>query len=482
MKSKLAVFLIAAGVLFAQPPVPINPGTSVSSAVVNANFSGLYTGRVGRWSGAGVPGDLPFSIIGDLYFNTSVTGSVYGCYQLHCTAVGANNWVLVSGTNGVTSVVNDTNVTGSIAGTVLTLGWTSTLAKSRIINTAVYNDQLNTYSTGLQHFGAAQVLAPVGTSNPGTCTIGQIFFRSDFTAGQNWSLCTALNTWTQQLNSGGISGLTTNRITKAASSTTIANSSISDDGTTVTITEPVAIGSSPPAITGTGILGLGETTGQACVAGADCLQADSTSHRLLLKNNSNTSSGAVLADASTDTLTNKTFDTAGAGNSLKVAGTSITAVSGTGAVCLASGSACAGGSGIVLQATVSITSAQIKTLHASPITLVAAQGAGTFIEFISGTVEFVCSGCTQYTAGGNTGFAYGSSASNASNLITSGNFDAISTTVQLLFQQNGNSGGAVNWGDFRNTALTFSNVQATEYATGTGTLIVHCDYVVHSGF
>lgn len=52
-----------------------------------------------------------------------------------------------------------------------------------------------------------------------------------------------------------------------------------------------------------------------------------------------------IGAATTDTLTNKTFDTAGAGNALKVNGTTLSAVSGTGAVCLASGSACAGGGG-----------------------------------------------------------------------------------------------------------------------------------------
>lgn len=41
-----------------------------------------------------------------------------------------------------------------------------------------------------------------------------------------------------------------------------------------------------------------------------------------------------IGRATTDTLTNKTFDTAGAGNSFKINGTGITAVSGTGSVCL----------------------------------------------------------------------------------------------------------------------------------------------------
>ena len=49
-----------------------------------------------------------------------------------------------------------------------------------------------------------------------------------------------------------------------------------------------------------------------------------------------TSTDTLVGRATTDTLTNKTFDTAGAGNVLKINGTQVSAVSGTGAVVLAS--------------------------------------------------------------------------------------------------------------------------------------------------
>lgn len=48
------------------------------------------------------------------------------------------------------------------------------------------------------------------------------------------------------------------------------------------------------------------------------------------------SGGGVMTESSTNVLTNKTFDTAGAGNVLKVNGTQISAVTGTGAAVLAS--------------------------------------------------------------------------------------------------------------------------------------------------
>lgn len=108
-----SITLLAAVSLFAQAPTVINPGSPVASAVVNANFQGLYNGRVGRWSGNGAPGDFPFSLIGDIYFDRTSPGSTYGCYQLHCTAVGTNNWVLIStgGSGTCAGLVGD--VTGA---------------------------------------------------------------------------------------------------------------------------------------------------------------------------------------------------------------------------------------------------------------------------------------------------------------------------------------------------------------------------------
>ncbi len=60
------------------------------------------------------------------------------------------------------TTTNDTNVTGSLSGSVFTLGWTSVLAKARIISTAVYNDQTNAYSVGLQDFSLVTLKIPIG--------------------------------------------------------------------------------------------------------------------------------------------------------------------------------------------------------------------------------------------------------------------------------------------------------------------------------
>ncbi len=47
------------------------------------------------------------------------------------------------------------------------------------------------------------LLIPNATTNPGTCTVGQIHFDTDATAGQNMYGCTATNTWTLLGDGGG---------------------------------------------------------------------------------------------------------------------------------------------------------------------------------------------------------------------------------------------------------------------------------------
>src|ERR1035437_3073345 len=75
-------------------------------------------------------------------------------------------------------------------------------------NATVSTLELTNTFTGRQDATGAASTAPAktGTSVPGTCTVGDVFFKSDATAGQNLYLCASLNTYTQQLNSGGGGG------------------------------------------------------------------------------------------------------------------------------------------------------------------------------------------------------------------------------------------------------------------------------------
>jgi hypothetical protein len=92
----------------------------------------------------------------------------------------------------------------SSAGVIDTGTWNGTALTSTYLPAAtVYNNQANTFSTGAQVFTAASLRIPNSTTLPGTCTVGDIYFDTDATAGQNQYGCTATNIWTLQGDGGG---------------------------------------------------------------------------------------------------------------------------------------------------------------------------------------------------------------------------------------------------------------------------------------
>lgn len=112
------------------------------------------------------------------------TGSVPGF-------LSAADWTTFNGKQAALGVTNDTNVTGSVAGATLTLGWTGTLAKARIIGTAVFNDQANTYSSGLQDWHSATARFPesvVGSLPSAASNTNHVYVVTD---GVSASDCTA---------------------------------------------------------------------------------------------------------------------------------------------------------------------------------------------------------------------------------------------------------------------------------------------------
>ncbi len=145
----------------------------------------------------------------------------------------------------------------------------------------------------------------------------------------------------------------------------------------------------------------------------------------------------LMGQATTDILTNKTFDTAGSGNSLKVNGTAITAVSGTGAVCLASGSACAGGGSAI----------GVNSILAAPYSF----GGGFSVDYL----DF---------SGGDTTFGTGASALHSTS-VTPSRFIATaagiysicvatntaSTAVQAIIRKNHTSSVAAPVGSVGNS-------------------------------
>lgn len=119
--------------------------------------------------------------------------------------VRVSNATMIAPTLGaaLATTINKVTITTPATGSTLTIPDGVTLTGPSASGTVATLGLTNTF-TGRQDAGGAASSAPmkVGTSLPGTCEPGDLFFKSDATAGQNIYECQAANTWTQQLNSG----------------------------------------------------------------------------------------------------------------------------------------------------------------------------------------------------------------------------------------------------------------------------------------
>lgn len=145
-----------------------------------------------------------------------------------------------------------------------------------------------------------------GTALPATCSSGSttdVFIKTDATSTQQIYVCVS-GSWVQQGATAFSGGLGAN---------------------TLDFTEKAA---------------------PSGAASHDLLWGDSTAHRLKMLNN-NGSADTVVGAATTDALTNKTYDTAGSGNSFSINGVAVTTNTGTGSVVRANSPALVTPTGIV---------------------------------------------------------------------------------------------------------------------------------------
>lgn len=165
----------------------------------------------------------------------------------------------------------------------------------------------------------AATTAAALASNPSDCTSGQyanaIAANGNLTCGQ---VAYSELSGTPTTNVTAASTFGTDNVLVRSDGTgrgTQATGITVDDSDNVRIPGSIATGSSPPAVTGTGIIGMGETTGQACVSGADCLIADSASHKILASFNNDTASALIRAsDTASANTASKVVTRDGSGN------------------------------------------------------------------------------------------------------------------------------------------------------------------------
>jgi len=215
--------------------------------------------------------------------------------------------------SGIALVANDI-VTTAIS-CVIYDGTNFELLNPQTVNPAfVQTGQTNVYGAFLQDFTAATMEVPEGagfTTNVNS-TIG------NDTTNNN------IHLWVNSADSlaaAEASAIAANTIPKATNSTQslLTASSLKDNGTTVTTTEPFGIGAVPPTACGTstGCVALAEasTTGTP-TAGQDYMRADSTSHSFLCSFNgvaevSCGGSGTVTSIATTSPITGGTITSTG---------------------------------------------------------------------------------------------------------------------------------------------------------------------------
>ena len=101
------------------------------------------------------------------------------------------------------------------------------------------------------------IVFTTGTTLPATCTVGQGFFKTDASAGQNIYLCTAANTWTQVQGGGSgavwgqITGLLSDQADLQAALSGKAAASHTHTGGDITsgLVAPARLGSGTPSST-----------------------------------------------------------------------------------------------------------------------------------------------------------------------------------------------------------------------------------------
>jgi len=130
---------------------------------------------------------------------------------------------------------------------------------------------------------------------------------------------------------------------------------------------------------------------------------------------------------------------------------------------------------------VTITSAQIKAIRATPITIVAAQGAGTVIEFLSGTFFFVY-GTNVLTNPQNLALKLkdGNGTAVSAAVTAAGFLDQAASESQLVTQTNGAIYSKAN---SDNQPLVLHNTGASEItgnAANDSIILVKLSYAVWS--
>lgn len=501
-----------------------------SRTTLNNNFAWLNSYKTGKFTGSGAPGTIALTTLGDQYYDT-MNQVVYVCFRvLGCTTVASGNWVLGTGGSTFTAITSGTNTSATMtvgSGSSLVRTGTGIIDANKILNTVLTTLTGPIKMTaGIPSVAVSADIIGLFTSCSGTQYLGADGACHSAAGGSALPFATTATTGTLSIANGtpavyGCNGVSTSiangtttvvRLAGTASETLLIGISCADNhlkliAPTNTFTCTVSGFSGCDTVTGSaftdGIIPLASDA-LAAGGGSWTFSTTPTDLRAPIQDDPLTAGAGILVTKSTATRTvaidtssvpRKFFGTTTPGSiSGNLPGDLYTDTTGhneyyCGAPAATAAPACttvsvggwtlAGGTTIdptVIQyISVHLTSAQIKALVASPVTLIAAPGANKVIELQSVTIiyNFLT---TAYTAGATTFIAYGngqgaqgalSSGFTAAQTFTPASSHINTQPVQAQLEQA--LANAVN-----QPIVTINS--ATEFATGDGDAWVHLTY------
>lgn len=125
-----------------------------------------------------------------------------------------------------------------------------------------------------------------------------------------------------------------------------------------------------------------------------------------------------------------------------------------------------------------VTNAQVLTLHSAPLLVLPAQGAGTLIQIDSMVIENV-NGGTAYASGGTIQLSYGAAATYPASATIASTFLTSPTVTQAISVAGALATTATS--NIVNVGV-YLYVGTADFTTGTGTLQTRIQYRVHTGF
>lgn len=128
--------------------------------------------------------------------------------------------------------------------------------------------------------------------------------------------------------------------------------------------------------------------------------------------------------------------------------------------------------------TVTLTSAQILALHGTPVTLIAAPGAGQMILLQQVSMEYIFN-TTPYTVPVGANLRSSINGVNVgTDIAATGLLDQNANTI--AYSRAGNETTGITVATLANQPLVISNTNATEFTAGDGTLVVNVLYNIIS--